>query len=310
MLVPRSHQNDRPTLLLSCAVFLLFSAFASCRPDLGILPARGQNPAEFILLAAKAAIMASATGDDSDERLRDERVRSFYSQGAAAAAAAAGGYGARYVPPSSPGGGLSLSYSCSSFASSSSLASSRIDNLPLLGVDPSSAAVRGNDNGSDSVVGDGLLPGDAEEGLLLRPEEPPPAPPPAPAPSSSSPPDGLLFDGSDDSNSSEYLRRRIGDSSRQELLRRRAWGAGGGRESAVYAVGFWEQAATLWRRGWTVQKRRKDAVRALFAKNLLVGLLTATVFWREGAMSRGEGGDRRGGGVYDSHPSEMAQSCP
>lgn len=43
----------------------------------------------------------------------------------------------------------------------------------------------------------------------------------------------------------------------------------------------------MWGRAWTVQARRTDALWALFAKNTLVGVLTAAVFWQEARVATG-----------------------
>eukprot|EP00903_Cladosiphon_okamuranus_P016410 g15131.t1 len=255
------------------------------RPDLGMLPSRGQNPADFILLAAKAAMTAAAAAEAGERDLDSPgRPGQYFFPGGGGGGGGidvgldgGGGGGGRGagVELSSPG--LSLSYSCSSFASSSDF-SSRV--CPLIGVDPSSLQALGD--GGDSMVGDPRLFGDEEEGLLAY--EPP-----------ATPERGSAADGSDDGSGgegdgSDYYRMRTveGDSTKQELLRRRAWGAGGGGGSEAYAVGFWAQVAALWWRGWTVQMRRKDALWAMLVKNVLVGVLTATVFWKEGAMGRGD----------------------
>lgn len=245
-----------------------------------MLPSRGQNPADFILLAAKAAMTAAAAAE-AEERRPESSGRPgqrFFPSGAGVVVdvGLGGGAGAG-AERSSPD--LSLSYSCSSFASSSDF-SSRVG--PLIGVDPSSLQALGD--GGDGMIGDRRLLGDEEEGLLA--DEPP-----------TTPEVGSVADGSDNGSGSGgddgdyYYRRTVeGDSTKQELLRRRAWGAGGGRESATYAVGFWAQVAAVWWRGWTVQMRRRDALWAMLVKNVLVGVLTSTVFWKEGAMDRGEGG--------------------
>eukprot|EP00752_Nemacystus_decipiens_P008555 g7642.t1 len=248
------------------------------RPDLGMLPSRGQNPAEFILLAAKAAMVAAAAAEAEERRgpvsPGNPRRRFFPRDGVGVGVGVGGGGDGGGEDRSSSG--LSLSYSCSSFASSSDI-SARVG--PLIGVDPSCLQALGD--GGDGMIGDRRLFGDAEEGLLLA-DEPPPA---------TTPEGGSVGDGSDSgSDRGDYYRKRAvdGDSTKQELLRRRAWGAGGGRGRATYAVGFWAQAAALWWRAWTVQTRRKDALWAMLVKNVLVGVLTATVFWQEGAMDRGD----------------------
>lgn len=245
-----------------------------------MLPSRGQNPAEFILLAAKAAMTAAAAAEAEERRPDDSPGRPsehFFPSGGGIGGSVGGGFGGGGEGRSSPG--LSLSYSCSSFASSSDL-SSRVG--PLIGVDPSSLQALGD--GGDGMIGDRrLFGGDEEEGLLLTDQQPPVA----------TPEGSSVTDGSDNgSDGGDYYRRRAveGDSTKQELLRRRAWGAGGGGESTTYAVGFWAQVTAVWWRGWTVQTRRKDALWALLVKNVLVGVLTATVFWKEGAMERGEVG--------------------
>lgn len=162
-----------------------------------------------------------------------------------------------------------------SYASSSIHSSGSAPPQGLIGVDPSS--MLGAGDGGGSAMGGDYLYEDAEKGLF---NEPPGGGKPAAAAAYGGKGGGYA----EEEGAEEGKEERT---TTLELLQRRPWGIGGLFEESSHAVGFWAQVSAVWGRGWTVQARRKDTLKALLFKNAFIGVLAATVFFQKGAVEKG-----------------------
>ncbi|CAN0126121.1 unnamed protein product, partial [Ectocarpus fasciculatus] len=161
-----------------------------------------------------------------------------------------------------------------SYASSSIHSSGSAPPQGLIGVDPSS--MLGVGDGGGSAMGGDYLFEEAEKGLF---NEPPGGGKPATAAYG-----GKGGGYAEEEGAEEGKEERT---TTLELLQRRPWGIGGLFEESSHAVGFWAQVSAVWGRGWTVQARRKDTLKALLFKNAFIGVLAATVFFQKGAVEKG-----------------------
>lgn len=161
-----------------------------------------------------------------------------------------------------------------SYASSSIHSSASTSPQGLIGVDPSSllGVGDGGGGGGGSTMGGDYLFEDAEKGLFNEP--------PGGKPAAYGGKGGYAEEEGAEEGKEE-------GTTTLELLQRRPWGIGGWFEESSHAVGFWAQVSAVWGRGWTVQARRKDTLKALLFKNAFIGVLAATVFFQKGAVEKG-----------------------
>lgn len=158
-----------------------------------------------------------------------------------------------------------------SYASSSIHSSGSTPPQGLIGVDPSSLLGVGDGVGGSGMGGDYLYE-DAEKGMFNEP--------PGGKPAAYGSKGGYAEEEGAEEGKEE-------GTTTLELLQRRPWGIGGWFEESSHAVGFWAQVSAVWGRGWTVQARRKDTLKALLFKNAFIGVLAATVFFQKGAVEKG-----------------------
>ncbi|CAM9986009.1 unnamed protein product, partial [Ectocarpus sp. 12 AP-2014] len=160
-----------------------------------------------------------------------------------------------------------------SYASTSIHSSASTSPQGLIGVDPSSllGVGDGGGGGGGSTMGGDYLYEDAEKGLFNEP--------PGGKPAAYGGKGGYAEEEGAEEGKEE-------GTTTLELLQRQPWGIGGWFEESSHAVGFWAQVSAVWGRGWTVQARRKDTLKALMFKNAFIGVLAATVFFQKGAVEK------------------------